>query len=341
VSDLAPPYPPSWYDRLQTWIEDRAGPAWAFYLFVVLAIAIVLNVVVWLVGYVPPGTFDLYVNSGAAYVVIGYAGMHYLDTAARRAWTAFRPMTRLDEAEAERFAYELTTMPAGPALAATVLGVAISAVFVVSQYGRPFDLDDEPILFVASVVLVTLGFVGTIGTLYHSFHQLRLISRAHRFVDTIDPLNLEPLHAFARVTGATGIVLLAIAYLAIPTNPLPLGNPAVVVTTVAANVLAIACFVVPLVGMHDAIAAEKAGRLARVNGLLADGLTELHGRVEQRDLSDADALNKQLSSLLAEREVIISAPTWPWAPQTLRGFSAAIVIPIGLWLIYRFLERAL
>jgi hypothetical protein len=63
--------------------------------------------------------------------------------------------------------------------------------------------------------------------------------------------------------------------------------------------------------------------------------------VEQRDLSDADALNKQLSSLLAEREVIISAPTWPWAPQTLRGFSAAIVIPIGLWLIYRFLERAL
>jgi hypothetical protein len=183
--------------------------------------------------------------------------------------------------------------------------------------------------------------VGTAGTFYHSLHQLRAISRAHRFVDSVDALHLEPLHAFARVTAATGILLLAIGYLAIPTNPLSVGNPVVVAIAVAAIGLAIACFLVPPVGMHGVIAAEKSRRLVAVDRLLADGPTELHRRAEQRDLSDADPLSKQLTSLMSERDLIARVPTWPWAPQTVQGFIAAIVIPLALWLAYRFLEQAL
>jgi hypothetical protein len=168
-----------------------------------------------------------------------------------------------------------------------------------------------------------------------------VIGRAHRFVDAVDVLHLEPLHAFAGVTATTGILLLAVGYLAVPTNPLPLGNPAVVGTAVAAIVLAIACFVVPLVGIHERIAAEKSRRLAAVNRLVADALTELHRRAGRRDLFEADALDKQLSSLLTERAILAAAPTWPWAPQTVRGFSAAIVIPILLWFVNRFLEQTL
>src|SRR6476469_217622 len=53
----------------------------------------------------------------------------------------------------------------------------------------------------------------------------------------------------------------------------------------------------------DAIAAERSRRLGAVNRLLADGLDELHLRAEQRDLSDADLLSKQLTSLMAERDL--------------------------------------
>ena len=220
-------------------------------------------------------------------------------------------------------------------------GVVAAAIFIVGQYGRPFDLTDTPVMFLASAATITVGFVGTAGLFYHSLHQLRVIGRAHRFVDAVDILHLAPLHAFARVTSATGIVLLAIGYLAIPTNPVPLSNPVVIGTAIAATVLAIICFVAPLVGMHDAIAAEKSRRLAAVNGLLAGALADLHRRAAARDLTDADELETQLSSLYAERALISAAPTWPWEPQTVRGFTAAIVIPIALWLVNRFLEQAL
>ena len=337
----AAPYAPSWYDRLQAWIERRTDLGWTFWVVAGVAVAVVSNILAWLAGHVQSGVLDPYINSGAAYLAITYGGMHYLDGAAARGWRAFRPAAELTDAEAERFAYELTTMPARPALMATGIGVVMALVYTVSQYGRPLDLDDQPVLFLLSIVVSTVGFVGTAGLYYHALHQLRVIGRAHRFVGSIDPLHLSPLNAFAGVTAATGVLLLALGYLFLPTNPLPLANPVNIATGVVSNVLAIACFVLPLLGIHDAIGAAKARRLAEVNGLLADRLRDLHDRATQRDLTDADQLDSQLTSLVTERRLVSDAPTWPWDSQTLRGFSAAIVIPIVLWLTYRLLEQAL
>jgi hypothetical protein len=36
---------------------------------------------------------------------------------------------------------------------------------------------------------------------------------------------------------------------------------------------------------------------------------------------------------------VTRASTWPWAPETLRGFVTALVLPIALWLVYRFLDQ--
>ena len=102
VDALAAPYPPSWYDRLQDWIERRTGLGWGFWVIAEIAIAVAVNGLAWLVGYVPVGVVDPYVTSGEPYLVIGYGGMHYLDSAAGRAWRAFRPSTVLDDADAAR-----------------------------------------------------------------------------------------------------------------------------------------------------------------------------------------------------------------------------------------------
>jgi hypothetical protein len=339
VDAAASPYAPSWFDRLQEWVERRTRLGWGLWVVVGVVVAVISNVLAWLMGFVPVGVIDPYVNSGAAYFVIAYGGMHYLDTRAGRAWKAFRPATKLSDDEAERFAYELTTMPARPALVATLVGLGTAVVYTVTQYGRPFAFDTQPILFLLSVLISTVSFAGTAGLFYHALHQLRVIGGAHRHVRSIDPLHLGPLHAFAGVTAATGIMLLAIGYLALPTNPLPFGNPVIIATTTIANVLAIACFVVPLLGIHDAIATAKTRRLAEVNGLLAERLGDLHHRAARGDLTNADVLDSQLKSLLAERQLVVAAPTWPWDPQTVRGFSAAILIPIVLWFAYRILER--
>ena len=55
--------------------------------------------------------------------VIGFGGIHFLDRMATGAWTRFRPLTSLDDDEAGRVAYELTTMPARPVLVCVLLGI--------------------------------------------------------------------------------------------------------------------------------------------------------------------------------------------------------------------------
>jgi hypothetical protein len=162
-----------------------------------------------------------------------------------------------------------------------------------------------------------------------------------RYLGPIDPLHLDPLHAFANVTATSGVVLLAIGYLAVLTNPYASSNPTVIAFLTATTGLAVISFVVPLLGIHDAIVAEKSRRLDAVRVPIGLTLADLHRRVAARDLSDADALDKNLSSLLAEREVLLRVPTWPWAAGTLRGFITALVLPIVIGLVVRILGQAM
>ena len=207
------------------------------------------------------------------------------------------------------------------------------------QYGRPFDLARGPIAFVVGLPATCVVFAGTWALVYHSFHQLRVIGRAYRYVESIDLLHLERSHAFARVTAATGLALLALGYIGLATNPDALSNPQVLAWAVLTTAAAVACFVVPLNGIHELIAAEKSRRLEAVERLLGRVLDDLHLRAERGDVSDASAVNDQISSLLAERDVLARVSTWPWSPGTLRGFGTAIVLPIALWLVYRVLDQ--
>ena len=332
------PYSPSWVDRLTDRIDALPGPAWVPYAVVGVTVFIVAHVTAWAEGLVTASTLDPYVTSIAIYIVTSFAAIHYLDWAAGRAWAAFRPAVQLDDAEATRVAYELTTMPARPTLLWATLGAVFAIGYTADVYGKPIDLEGEPITFVLSLVLSLISFAAAAAFIYHTIRQLRLISRVHGYVDRVDLLHLDPLHAFAGVTATTAIILLGIVYLSVLTDPATFTSPTLFAFTIATIPLATACFVVPLYGIHQRIVAEKSARLAAVNGRLDAALRDLDRRADERDLSEADAFNKHLSSLLAQRDVIARAPTWPWAPETLRGFATALVLPIVLWLTFRLLE---
>lgn len=91
--------------------------------------------------------------------------------------------------------------------------------------------------------------------------------------------------------------------------------------------------------MHRRIAAEKERLEAEANERLQTTIADLHQSVDRRELSDADELNKTLSSLSLERQILEKIPTWPWKSDTVRGFVTALLLPIILWLITRLLER--
>ena len=57
------------------------------------------------------------------------------------------------------------------------------------------------------------------------------------------------------------------------------------------------------------------------------------------DLGRADALNKTLSSVLQQRDVLARLPTWPWSTTTLRAFVSAILLPLALFVVQRVLGQ--
>ena len=335
------PYPASWVDRLIDRIAALPGPTWVPYAIVSVVVGVTVHVAAWIDGLLAPGDFDLYLGSLAIYIVGSLAAIHFLDDRATRAWTTFRPVASLPDERAEVVLFELTTLPARAVLGWTLGGVIVAILTGAAGYGQPLDLAGEPITFVITMLVASIAYATGAVLVYHTIRQLRLISRLPGHVGHIDLLDAGPLHAFSTITALTGGMFVAAAYFSVVTDPTTFTNPAVATVNALTLVLAVACFVLPLSAMQRRIAAEKALRLSAVSHRLDAALRDLARRNDAGDLSQADAVHHNISSLLAERDLIARTPTWPWSTDTLRGFTTALVLPIVLWLVFRVLEGLL
>jgi hypothetical protein len=341
MSSTVPLYRVSWVDRLIDRIDALPGPPWVTYAMVAAAVALAVNAAAWVDGLVTPGTFDLFLSSLGVYVVLSVAAIHMLDARADRAWQAFRPAASPADEDAARVGFELTAMPAGPAAGWTIGGAAVGIVTLVAGNGGPLDMESAPMTLLVAAPVGVFAYASLGLLIYHTIRQLRLIGRLPRYIDRIELLDAGPLHAFSSVTALTGGLFLVAAYFSVLTDPTTFTNPAVAAVNGFIVLLGVACFVLPLYAMHERIAAEKDRRMSAVSQRLDTALRDLARRNETGDLTDADAVNKNISSLLAERDVLARTPTWPWPPETLRGFSTALALPIILWLIFRVLEVVL
>jgi hypothetical protein len=330
------PYRASWVDQLTRAIDRLPIPPWAFYAVLLVVLVLAINAVRWVSG-APFGTFDLFDSGDASFPVYMLAMIHYLNRVAGAKLEAFRPALDVDQLEYERLRYELTTLPARGAALAALVGVG----FIVFLYGGTLVSEGSgtapPTYVVATLVLqaVTFAFLGTL--IYHTIHQLRLVSRIHALAPRIDLFQPAPLYAFSHLTARTGLglaILTAYSYVIDPSiNPIGVGLTVLMVGVAAA------AFVLPLEGMHGRIVDEKERLQLEADRRLKATLAQLHQSVDERDLSASDPLNKTLESLQLERDAIARMPTWPWQPGTLRAFVSVLLVPIVLWLIFRVLDR--
>ena len=82
--------------------------------------------------------------------------------------------------------------------------------------------------------------------------------------------------------------------------------------------------------------------LAVPSALLASSAQWLSGlRADCRATDRVDALDRTISALRHERELLAKLPTWPWSAGTIRGFGSALLLPIAVFLVQRFLTQAL
>ena len=151
---------------------------------------------------------------------------------------------------------------------------------------------------------------------------------------------MKPFYAFSGLTSRTGMSFLVLAYFIAAMRPdMVRATPALQVLIVAVVPTAVACFVLPLYGMHLRLVAEKDRLLAEANGRFETLLARLHARVDGEILTDAEKISHQLSSVAAEREAIARLSTWPWEPATMTGFLTTLVLPLLIWLAQRLLGR--
>jgi hypothetical protein len=336
------PYSPGWFDRLIDWVDRMPGPNALYCLGLLVLQFGYVTALMWFDGKLPVGSIDLRLVFMVVVAPYFLWVRFYLDRVAGAALDVFRAVLAVSDAEFQRLRYELTTLPArttrivtSVAIAVFLLNAALLPSSIVWQYGSSLG---AALTVIGPVGLFTVAVV-TVSTV-QAIHQLRRVERIYDLVGKIALLRAKPLYAFSRLTAQTGASFLLLTYYVAAVRPgLVSNSPALEALLVAMVPTAVACFLLPLRGMHRRLAAEKNHALAQVASRFEAVFVRLHERVDQEILADADKVNMQITSLSAEREVLARVSTWPWEPATLTGFITTLLLPVLLWGIQRVMER--
>jgi len=333
-----------WIDRLIGLPDRLPGPGALWLAALFLAIVLIGHLPGWLAGESPIGNIEPYVLLPAIIFVYFLGLCRVMARVGRSAFGEFRPALGPESADHDGLGRELTRIPDRQAAAA--IGVAVLISLAASMSADAFD-DANALPPVGNATAWTLWFLAIAGlglAVMYTVRQLRWVSRLYAMATNVDLFDTGPVNAFSRLTAtsAMGILLVALTFLFGTDESLGAGEGSrwfPLASGSALILLAIASFLSPLRGMHRRLLTEKRRLLSESTARLRQTLALIHGTVDARDFAQADDLQKTLSSLLAERDVLGRLPTWPWSPGILRGFATAAVLPILLWVVIRVLER--
>ena len=335
------PYAPSWLDRFNARLVRLPGPSWLYYLGIWLVLVLLQIAVLWGEGAYPAGTFLPNHTAIAALIPLLLALSLFLDNRAGAALATLRPAIKTGEEEVQHLHYQLTTLPALPTLLVSLIGVASIVMLNVTldSFADFGGLGAFPI----SRTLIYLMYVGAwwvvAAFLYHTIHQLRAINVIYTRHTRVTLFKLGPLYGLSGVTALTGGSLTAITYGWMLINPELWGSPISMTIVLPITVLALAAFIWPLLGIHRLLEGEKGRLLDECSVRIEAAIAELHRRVDSQGLEGMDDLNKTISSLEIEQNLLEKIPTWPWRPETVRLLITALALPLGLWFIQYLLQR--
>ena len=358
IRRASPPYPASWVDRLTEWVRRLPIPAWLFYALLWMFLTLVQVASEWADGTQPVGRVERWQLSFAAWAPLSLALIHYLDDASSAALDSARPALRLAPAAFAEVRYRLTTLPGGPVRIWTLVMVAAFTLGV-SGFVSVAGLPTSALFFsYTSLSLVTdvliLGITNSVLTglfVYHTLHQLAGVSEVYSHHAAVEFFHMRPLYALSRVTVRTAVGLLAVGYifllgvvpayvdLAVAGPTRALAFP-VLGQTVLISALAVACFALPVTGIHRLMVDEKARLQAGLDRRMNTVLDEVHRRIDRGKWKEAESFQRIMNGLVLERDVLGKIPTWPWSPGALRALLSALLLPVAIWSIQQILERA-
>jgi hypothetical protein len=341
AADGRAPYAPSWVNTLNDWFERLPGPTWLAYP-AAMAAGVGLS---FSVPFLDPTTPAIDPFQIVYYGALPFAVMWLiadLDRTASRALATLRPLLSLSDEEIAQARLTLSRVPARPALAVTIASALITAI------GYVLDPVGAGIVGYSAVGLAFRGVWESLVAaiflilLYHTVRQLRLIGRLHESLGAIDLFDQARLYALSSVTSTTAIGLVLLLAPSVFLIPSGAGSTFLLISLAwygVALAIAVGAFFLPLRGVHGRLAAEKAELAGAVGRRISGALEAIHRAVDAGDAAGVAEGHQSLSALTAERDLVARIPTWPWSPAALTRFLSAVLLPIGLWLITRVLER--
>jgi hypothetical protein len=335
---------PGFVDRLLKRIASLPLGGWWVYALLFVGVGTWATVVRWATGAAPVGSVDLTTVTWAFYLPYYLAMIHYLDRSAERALAAFAPALGGSPDDLASWRRELTSMPPRQAAVATLVGAAFGALLVAGTPPSIYLLFSPSLVATALLTgwLIVLSFAVFAVLLYHTWHQLKAVRAIHAAAEHIDPFRPAPLFAFSRLTARTGIgFLLYLVYGLVVNGDFTRAAAPAVVDYLVSITPAVACFLIPLMGMQRRLTAAKSQLLAESDARIQAATAELYRRVDSGQLADSGDVRDALEGLTIVRDLTARLSTWPWSPQLLGGFVTALILPIVIWFITRALGSVL
>ncbi len=338
------PYAPSALNQLFAAVERLPGGGWWVYPMSFLALLVYHHAALWITGSVPLGSLSLAGVAPLAFGPYALGVSHLFMRFAGRSIAAFRPASGLSDGDYASRRYEFVTLPTGrlwvPFLVGTIVAVGsvLSApAAAMAAYGAA-----------GSTALLVFGPAAIFGygmsavAVAFSVRILRQVDRLHREATAIDLFDTGPIYAFSGLTVRLGLAYVFAGYYALFVNSaFQAGNSLSLASIVISIAIGIACFVLPLWGIHGRLVAAKAVLVRGANQRDKALEAELFQRVDAGNLAGVTEVTDALSGIRGISDRIDKLPTWPWPPEVLRGFVSALLLPVVIFLITSYVGSQL
>ena len=326
--------------RFLAWTDGLPGHGW--WVFPALAVLLFAwaHAILWATGRLPFGAVEPVITVGVLYGPFLLAVLAVANFVSNRSLVAFWPATGWPDSDRPRWAAAFVDTPGPWGWLSLLIGVPLAiGSFLAAPTSWAGEGGDRLILLVAYLPALVLGYSMAPAAFVHTVRQLRLVARIHREASAIDPFDHGPLYAFSRLTVVTGLGYVLVGYYTLTVNGAFAAGNLVAVASLAFSVaVGIGTFVVPLWGIHDRLADEKALLVRGVEERVARISAEMYRRIDAGEFDGSKVMSDALGGVTTLRDRIQRLPTWPWPPQLLRGFVSALVLPLAIYVLTRLVS---
>jgi hypothetical protein len=337
------PYPPSWLDQVTAWVRQLPVPAWLFYLTLWLLLFCIETVVKWRDGTYAVGAlypFHL-VFTATAFSVL--STKQYLQKTSSSALDELRPVLNTTAVEYEELHYRFTTFPARPIVLVSCIGIGIGLLFIPLYMLRvpSVKYGSSALAFGLDTLVIVWTWANIACAVYANIYLMRLVDYIYTTHTQIDLFALDSLYALTRPLALLALSMLFWAYAWVVTTPGMLIHPVGLGVILGFSLIAVATFVLPLVGVHRLLVEQKRKVQREIALLLKRLIGEAHQQIDANALENLPRLKEAMQTLLTEEEVVAKISTWPWRPGTVGALTTTLLLPLVLWLSQWLLQHYL